>query len=64
MVTVQCFNARINNSLPIYGVVTTGIIWKFLRLEAKTLWTSQEDYFIKEIGKLIGIVSSPFQSYF
>ncbi len=64
MVAAQRFNARTENSLPIYGVVTTGIIWKFLRLEEKTIWIDQEDYFIKEIGKLLGILSSPFQSYF
>jgi hypothetical protein len=40
------------------------MIWKFLRLEERTLWIDQEDYFIKEIGKLLGILSSPFQLYF
>jgi hypothetical protein len=50
--------------VPIYGVVTTGLIWKFLRLEDKTLWINQEDYFIKEIGKLLGILSSPFRAYY
>ncbi len=64
MVAAQRFNAKSNNNLPIYGVVTTGMIWKFLRLEEKTLWIDQEDYFIKEIGKLLGILSSPFHSYF
>ena len=64
MVAAQRFNARSDNNLPIYGVVTTGMIWKFLRLEEKTLWIDQEDYFIKEIGKLLGILSSPFHSYF
>jgi hypothetical protein len=28
------------------------MICKFLRLEDKILWIDQEDYFIKEIGKL------------
>ena len=64
MVAAQRFNARSDKSFPVYGVVTTGMIWKFLRLEGKTLWIDQEDYFIKEIGKLLGILSSPFQSYF
>lgn len=64
MVAAQKFNAQNDQQLPIYGVVTTGMIWKFLRLEEKTLWIDQEDYFIKEIGKLLGILSSPFQAYF
>ena len=46
MIAAQRFNARSENSLPIYGVVTTGKIWKFLRLEERTLWIDQEDYFI------------------
>ena len=64
MVAAQRFNARSDRNFPVYGVVTTGMIWKFLRLEERTLWIDQEDYFIKEIGKLLGILSSPFQSYF
>lgn len=64
MVAAQRFNARSDKNFPVYGVVTTGMIWKFLRLEERTLWIDQEDYFIKEIGKLLGILSSPFQSYF
>ncbi len=56
MVAAQRFNARSSKNLPIYGVVTMGMIWKFLRLEEKTIWIDQEDYFIKEIG----ILASPF----
>lgn len=55
MIAAQRFNARYDKSFPIYGVVTTGMIWKYLRLEEKTLWIDQEDYFIKEIGKLLSI---------
>ena len=61
MVAAQRFNAKSDNSFPIYGVVTTGVIWKFLRLEENNIWIDREDYFIKEMGKLLGILSSPFQ---
>ncbi|CAN1210969.1 Type I restriction enzyme R protein N-terminal domain-containing protein [Tumidithrix helvetica PCC 7403] len=64
MVAAQRFNARSDRNFPIYGVVTTGMIWKFLRLEEKTIWIDLEDYFIKEIAKLLGILASPFQVYF
>jgi len=63
MVAAQRFNAQRDQKFPVYGVVTSGIIWKFLRLEETTLWIDQEDYFIKEVGKLLGILSSPFQAY-
>lgn len=62
MVAAQKFNAREGKIIPIYGVVTTGMIWKFLRLEEQTIWIDIEDYFIKEIGKLLGILASPFQT--
>ncbi len=64
MIAAQRFNAKHDKKFPVYGVVTTGIIWKFLRLEERTLWIDQEDYFIKEIGKLLGILSSPFRTHF
>jgi hypothetical protein len=64
MVAAQKFNANSNMLLPIYGVVTTGMIWKFLRIEDKIIWIDREDYFIKEIDKLLGILSSPFHAYF
>jgi hypothetical protein len=64
MFGAQRFNAKYDKNFPVYGVVTTGIIWKFLRLEEKILWIDREDYFIKEIGKLLGILSSPFQAHF
>ena len=64
MLAAQRFNAQHDQKFPVYGVVTTGMIWKFLRLEEKTLWIDQEDYFIKEIDKLLGILSSPFQFHF
>jgi hypothetical protein len=64
MVAAQRFNARSDRNFPVYGVVTTGMIWKFLRLEERTIWIDLEDYFIKEIGMLLGILASPFQVYF
>ena len=64
MVAAQLFNAQNQPNLPIYGVVTTGTVWKFLRLENHIIWIDQEDYFIKEIDKLLGILASPFYTCF
>lgn len=60
MLAAQRFNERENVNKPIYGVVTTGIIWKFLSLKKNTVFIDIEDYFIKEIDKLLGILSTPF----
>lgn len=61
MVAAQLFNQRQNgDSCPIYGCVTTGTEWKFLRLEETVCQIDQRDYFIVELAKILGIFGSPF----
>ena len=40
----------------IYGTVTTGMIWKFLKLQDNTIYIDLDDYPIKEITNIIGIL--------
>ncbi len=57
MRAAQIFNERQEKPLPvIYGVVTSGSLWKFLRLEGQTLFLDLDEYYIKEIHKIIGIL--------
>jgi hypothetical protein len=42
----------------IYGVITSGNLWKFLRLEDNTLYIDLDDYVIKDITNIIGILYS------
>lgn len=57
MIAAQIFNERNNNNISvIYGVVTTGTNWKFLRLIDKTIEVDLNDYFIDKISKIIGIL--------
>ena len=57
MVAAQSFNVREGNpQKTVSGVVTTGNIWKFLRLEEKTVWIDRRDYYIEHIGKILGIL--------
>lgn len=42
----------------IYGVVTSGNIWKFIKLENNTVTIDLDDYGIKEPNKIMGILSS------
>jgi len=59
MVAAQLYNARENKQLSkIHGVVTTGNEWKFLQLREQTLFIDQESYYINEIQKIIGILTS------
>jgi len=41
----------------IYGVVTSGNIWKFLKLKNNEIYIDLDDYGIKEVQKIIGILS-------
>jgi len=57
MIAARIFNERNNNNISaIYGVVTTGTNWKFLRLINQTIEVDLNDYFIDKISKIIGIL--------
>jgi hypothetical protein len=59
MVAVRLFNQRKGRELPrIYGVVTTGSLWKFLRLEGNVVSLDLRDYPISELGRVVGILVS------
>ncbi len=64
MVAAQRFNQRENINLPIYGAVTTGMIWQFLLLEGDLVCINLREYYIRDTDKLLGILSHPFQEYF
>jgi hypothetical protein len=40
----------------IYGLITTGSIWKFMQLEETTITIDLNEYFLVNIGKIIGII--------
>jgi hypothetical protein len=41
----------------IYGAVTTGNIWKFLRLKNSVVEIDLMEYLISQIGRILGILS-------
>ncbi|MBF0453144.1 MAG: hypothetical protein HQK75_20760 [Candidatus Magnetomorum sp.] len=56
MIAAKIYNEREGNVIPcIYGAVTTGHAWKFLKLEKETAYIDIEDYYIKTPKKIIGI---------
>ncbi len=58
MVAAQEFNDR--SSAPVaavYGAVTTGAAWKFLRLAGSSVTLDVPEYFIAELGRIMGILS-------
>ncbi|MEO0540676.1 MAG: hypothetical protein AAFZ80_07400 [Cyanobacteria bacterium P01_A01_bin.105] len=40
----------------IYGAVTTGTNWKFLKLQGQTAWIDIDEYFLENVGRLLGIL--------
>jgi hypothetical protein len=57
MVAAQRFNrARGREIKSVYGVVTTGTNWRFLRLIAKTVYVDRTEYYLKEVEKIVGIL--------
>ncbi|WP_366558392.1 hypothetical protein [Okeania sp. SIO3B5] len=58
MIAAQIFNQQQGNQIStIYGVVTTGNIWKFLKLENTEVHIDLTEYFINNLEKILGIFS-------
>jgi hypothetical protein len=56
MLAAQIFNERENSSVDsIYGCVTTGVLWKFLRLQNQTLFIDITEIPIEPVERLLGI---------
>ena len=61
MIAAQIFNQQESSEIKaIYGAVTTGVAWKFLKLEGETIFIDLNDYYIKEVSKILGILSFTF----
>ena len=59
MVAAQRFNAQEGNDIPrIYGAITSGADWRFLKLEEKKLYIDMSVYQIAQCDKVLGILTS------
>lgn len=59
MVAARIFNQRAGNEVrAVFGAVTTGNIWKFLKLEEQTVTIDSAEYYINEIGTVLAILRS------
>ena len=59
MVAARLFNDRQDHRIKtLYGVVTTGNIWKFLQWEGEEVYIDIAEYYISNPGKILGILSS------
>lgn len=56
MRAAQVFNEHKGLALPsIYGAVTTGTLWTFMRLTDTRVWIDADEYHISQVGKILGI---------
>jgi hypothetical protein len=56
MIAARIFNEQKESLIKtIYGIVTTGSIWKFMKLEDR-LYIDIKEYYIEQLGKIMGIM--------
>ncbi len=59
MVAAQRFNAEEGNDIPcVYGGITSGLDWLFLKLEGQQLHIDMNAYQISQCDKILGILAS------
>lgn len=59
MLAAQIFNQKQGEEVTsIYGVVTTGEIWKFLKLSGQLVQIDLAEYFLNNVNKILGILAS------
>ena len=62
MIAAQLFNQQEEEPVDtIYGAVTTGTDWKFLKLRQQVAYIDRSDYFISDVDKILGILTAIFE---
>jgi hypothetical protein len=57
MLAARLFNEREGNAIPtVYGAVTTGDIWRFLKLGGTTLYVDRSAYYLDRLNAILGIL--------
>jgi len=57
MVAIQLFNEREGTSVPaVFGCVTSGSLWRFLKLEDSALTIDRPEYHLRDVAKILGIL--------
>ena len=62
MYAARLYNEREDIHLPcLYGAVTSGDEWKFLKLTEHTAYIDKDHYYLADIAKIIGILANMFK---
>lgn len=64
MVAAQIFNKQEEHSLlEIYGVVSTGTVWKFIILRDNIVFIDSQEYYINQINMILAIILLPIKAF-
>ena len=59
MIAAEIFNKQEGETIDrSYGVITSGNLWRFLKLEGQDVHIDLDDYGIKELSGILGILSA------
>ncbi len=59
MIAAEIFNEQEGKGIDrSYGVITSGNLWRFLKMEGQDVHIDLDDYGIKELAKILGILSA------
>lgn len=59
MLAARIFNEREGNEIPaIFGAVTSGTNWKFLKLKNQVIEIDLTEYYLRDVNKILGILAS------
>ncbi|MEB3343492.1 hypothetical protein [Okeania sp.] len=59
MIAAQLFNQQKGNEIKkIFAVIITASLWKFMELENQTITIDINEYFLGNLGQIIGILKS------
>ena len=57
MVAVRLFNEKENTPVPsVFGCVTSGNIWRFIKLDGNTLFIDKTEYYLRDLPIILGIL--------
>jgi hypothetical protein len=56
-VGARTFNERAGlTAAPVYGAVTTGNNWRFVKLDGDVAFIDRPEYYLDRVGKILGIL--------
>lgn len=59
LVALRLFNERDGTPVPaVYGCVSSGSLWRFLKLEEARLYIDRPEYYLRDVAKIVGILVS------